>query len=103
MTMYFIGGSLALMASVASGDLLDGPTVAVRIVEEDEAGVVEIVPRSRWSRLTSVEDLDVAAVYSALDQLGMRRFDVVDDELQALERARRRTAQPRADGDRAQI
>jgi hypothetical protein len=76
--------SLGLLA--AAGDLLDGPAVAVRIAEEDETDVVE------WIGLRAralAQELDIADVDLSLGELGSRRVDVGDDQLQALERARR--------------
>src|ERR671920_2126990 len=76
-----------LRALPADGQLLYGPAVAVRIAEEDERAPVEV--------------LHLAYLDPALDQLGTRGPDVRDDELQALDRARRRVDDPGSQGDRA--
>src|SRR5437667_2137120 len=71
----------------ASGHLLHGPTVAVRIAEEDEGAPVEF--------------LDVTHLDPALDELRTRGVDVRDDQLQALHGARPHVAKPSPQGDRA--
>ena len=43
--------------------------------------------------------LDPTDVHSAFDQLLARGMDVIDDQMQALDRARRRVDHPDADGD----
>src|SRR5262245_26723872 len=66
--------------------LLDGPAVAVRVVEEHE--------------LPPVELLDVTDLDTALDELSARLVDVGDDEL-ALRRTRLLVGQTHAERDRA--
>src|SRR2546421_1493367 len=67
--------------------VLDGPAVPVRVAEAHE------LPAGRGERLG---DLD-----SPFGELLVRGVDVVDDELQALHRARLLLREPLADGDRA--
>src|SRR5687768_3000111 len=57
-------------ALAARRELLHGPAVAVRVREEDERAPVEV--------------LDLADLDTAPGELGVRRFDVVDDQLQSL-------------------
>src|SRR3954447_19994128 len=73
-------------AELAAGRyLLHGPGVAVRIAEEDEPDVVE---RVRLGSRVLAHDLNLADVNPSLDE-PTRRLKVRDDQLQALERARR--------------
>jgi hypothetical protein len=78
----------------------DAPGVAVRVLEEDEAHVVELV----GDRVRVLAQLrDVADLHAARHELRVRLADVRDDELQALQRARRhvRDDAALADHDRA--
>src|SRR5712691_4174330 len=65
---------------VASGHLLHGPAVAVRVVEEDERAPVKL--------------LDLTDVDPASDELRTRRVYVRDHQLQALDGARRHVPEP---------
>ena len=67
--------------------LLHAPRVAVGVAEEDERS-----PR---------EHLHVAHLDPALGEMGSRLFDVVDDDLQACDRAGSGIGEPGADRDRA--
>src|SRR5215203_5996210 len=69
------------------GQLLQGPAVAVRVLE----GGVQDPP----------EILDLADVHPAVGELGARRVDVRDDQVQALDGARRRVDDPGPYCDRA--
>src|SRR5262245_46804497 len=69
----------------AGRDLLDGPAVAVRIVEEAEADIVERVGHRGRVR---AEDLDIADFDTAFDQFGVGFTNIGNDELQALYRTR---------------
>src|ERR671924_1955189 len=73
--------------SGARRELLDGPAVAVRIGEEDEA-----TPR---------EVLDLTGLDAAAAQLATRRLDVLHHELEALLRTRLHVGQALPDGNRA--
>src|SRR5689334_1211592 len=89
----------SLMPSGVLWGLLYRPAVAVGIAEEDEGVPVLAAPLNRDAIL---EVLDRADLYSPLDQLGPRRLDVGDDELQTLQRSGRRSHGAAAhEGDRA--
>src|SRR5262245_10559021 len=95
------GGTFRSCCRLASPDLLHDPTVAVWIVEGEERAIVAalgIRPRLPFARL-EVEDL--ADVRPAFDELGTRRLDVGDDQVQALDRARRCFGDSLPDADRA--
>src|SRR5437867_3045214 len=70
----------------ASGDLLHGPTVAVRIAEEDERSPIEF--------------LDLTDIDSTLDELFTGGVDVRNHQLKPLDGAGRHPAQPGPQGDR---
>ena len=72
---------------VSSADLLDGPAVAIGVGEEDEAAPGEV--------------LDVADLDAAGEELLAGPVDVADDQLQALERARRHLVGAAGQRDRA--
>ena len=73
--------------SAARRDLLHGPAVAVGVAEEEEAAPREV--------------LDVAGLGAAGAELGPRRLDVVDDELQAVREPGSVSTTPGPDGDGA--
>jgi hypothetical protein len=73
MIMYFIG-----LRSTTAIDLLHRPAVPIRIVEKDEAGVVERVALAGWARTADVEHLNFAGFHPALDELSVRGIDVRD-------------------------
>src|SRR5205823_6326528 len=77
----------AQVAGLPSWKLLDGPAVAVGVLEEHER-----TPR---------EVLDLADIDAALDELGTRRTDVGNNHLESLNDARPHVREPRPDGDRA--
>src|SRR5947209_1738701 len=82
---------------LASPGLLYNPAVAVGVAEGEERAIVAalgIRPRRPFACL-EVEDL--ADVYLALDELGTRGVDVGDDQVQALDGARRCLCDPRPD------
>jgi hypothetical protein len=51
----------------AGGDLLHGPAVAVRVVEEDEHYVVEVLPVAGGTRPRSADHPYLADLHPALD------------------------------------
>src|ERR1700733_3097780 len=83
-------------AGKARGDLLDVPAISVRIAERHERAVALVIRRGARGpvRVAGVME-DAAGVVEHLadvdtvtGELGTRRFDVGDDELQAFRRAR---------------
>src|SRR6476661_8243884 len=83
-------------------DLLDGPGVAVRVVEVDEGAVVGAVGLHARGHLPVQEVLRAAVVDAALLQHRVGLLDVVHDQVRALERPRRdAAAEPGAEDDRA--
>src|SRR5918997_30422 len=85
---HFDGVNLATASHlIAGGYLLHGPAVAVRVAEEDEPDVVQVLPLSGRARSRGADHLDLADLHPPLDQPGPRRVDVIDHQLQALERA----------------
>src|SRR5437879_2377159 len=82
-------GSLRTGSASRRALLLDEPRVAVRILEGEEA-VVALPLRVETGLLTPVREVErLADVDAALDELGPRRFDVRDAEMEAVQRARR--------------
>src|SRR6185437_17140807 len=79
--------SRTLRGFFSVGHGLERTTVAVRVFEEDEAS-----PR---------EDLDVADIDAAFGELLAARLGVVDDHLQAVDRARLHPMRARGERDRA--
>src|ERR671917_253780 len=66
-----------------------GRPVAVGIAEEDEPDVVQVLPVPGRARTRGAlpDHLDLAGLHPPLDKLGTRRANVLDHQLQALERA----------------
>ena len=82
-------------------DLLYNPAVAIGVAEAEERAIVAafgIWPRRLLARL-EVEDL--AGRHPAISQLGMRGFDVGNDQVQALDGARHCLGDSDPDADRA--
>src|SRR5918997_7200861 len=85
---HFDGVNLATASHlIAGGYLLHGPAVAVRVGEEDEPDVVQVLPLSGRARSRGADHLDLADLHPALDKPDTSRADVIDHQLQALERA----------------
>src|SRR3954453_12604959 len=86
---------------LAPTDLLDGPAVAVGVLEGEEGFVVPAVRSQSGLLALGAEVERLADLHATLDQFGVRRLDVVHDQVRALVAARRRGGQPGPDGDRA--
>src|SRR5918997_6018604 len=98
----FDGVNLAMASHlIAGGYLLHGPAVAVRIAEEDKPDVVQVLPVSGRARSRRADHLNLADLHPALDQPGTRCADVIDHQLQALERAWRHVYEVLPHHDRA--
>src|SRR4029079_12666188 len=81
-----------------SPTLLERPAVAVGVIEEGEGVPLPALPVDPFPVLEMTDRTDVE---TASRQLRMRRFDVLHDELQALDRAWCRPDRAFADHDRA--
>jgi len=102
------GGDRRVKASgQPGGDLLQEPAVAVRVAERQEravAGALRIRSGNPGVGPAVVEDAagvveDLARLGSAPFELVVRGLDVVDDQVQALGRARRLRGDGRAEDD----
>jgi hypothetical protein len=84
----FCGGQGGLPLGDWLRELLPPPAVAVGILEEHDALVVELVAGAGWPRLAAGDHLDLAHVDPARGELLTNRAQVLHDELEALEGAR---------------
>jgi hypothetical protein len=62
-----LGSVTAAAWLVARGDLLHGPSVAVRVGEEDEPHVVQVLPVPGRARSRSADYLDLADLHPPLE------------------------------------
>ena len=67
----------------AGGDLLHRPPIAVRVVKEHEPDVVEVIPVPGRAGTRGADHLGLADLNPALEELGPRREEVPDHQLQA--------------------
>src|SRR3569833_1424590 len=97
-----------LAARQALLDLLQQPAIAVWVAEGGERGVrpplgigaaQPLGRASMWEALVRVVE-DLADLYTAGDQIGAGGFEILDDEDEALQRARDRLAETLAEDDR---
>ena len=65
--MSFMIATILVDCLIAGRYLLHGPAVAVRIAEEDEPHVVEILPSTSQARRIPVQHLDSADLHPSLD------------------------------------
>jgi hypothetical protein len=96
--MSFMIASLLVDCLIADRYLLHGPSVAVRIAEEDEGVPLSASPLNTD---TAVHVLDRTCLHAPLDQTSPGALDVGDDELQALQHPQRHVQDPGAQVDRA--
>jgi hypothetical protein len=90
----------APLGLITGGYLLHAPAIAVRIAEEDESDVIEVVSFTAWAKRTRVEHMELADLHPSLGELGLRSVYIRDDQVQALEGARH-ARDPLSQGDRA--
>src|SRR5918995_5037337 len=96
-----MNASLLVDCLIAGRYLLHRPPVAVRVVEEHEPHVVEVILVPGRAGTRGADHLGLANFNPALDELGPRRADVPDHQLQALERAGLHVRDTFAHDDRA--